>query len=137
MESSNIILPRLLVLLTAILTVLSIVLVVIISIGLGTGLVLNRLVPSLEFGTASTIGLIAWAIILHGIIQIVKTIALYEVPESDNEDWESDDDVLSEDQVEFMADQLAEAVTSRMHHLAPRQLTKAKRRQRSLNSGSK
>jgi len=92
---------------------------VVMLVGLGAGACLNLLVPSIDLGLATVVGVFALLIVFLAFGQYVRlaiqTQAFTEP--SDDEDFE---DELSEEQVDDVADRVADAVVERIETIADR-----------------
>ncbi|MEO8497234.1 MAG: hypothetical protein ABI614_19350 [Planctomycetota bacterium] len=84
--------------------------------GLGVGWCLHWLVPTIDLGAATICGLLACLTVIYAVLRIAQLLTpTLSVPSSDDgDDDEEYDEVFSEEQVEYVADQLAEAVLAKM-----------------------
>ena len=81
--------------------------------GLGAGYAVNYVIPAIDLGSAAIAGVLAFGIVVYCMVQFMRLTATMQLGTED-EDNEEDDDIdpelISEEQVEAMADQVSEAV---------------------------
>ena len=82
--------------------------------GLGAGYCLHRLVPAIDLGLATVIGMLAVSPAIYVLLRAVRIVAEGGWVSSADEDEGEDDEPMSEEQVEYMADQLTEAVLTKL-----------------------
>lgn len=80
-------------------------------VGLGAGYCLHWLVPAIDLGAATIIGVLAFLTVTFIVLKVFQLAAFASPPHiADAEDEEEVEEILSEEQVDLMADQLSEAV---------------------------
>lgn len=85
---------------------------VVILVGLGAGYAVNYLIPAIGLGSAAIAGVLAFGIVVFCIVQFMRLTARIqlEAQDEDGEDEDIDPEVISDEQVETMADLVSEAV---------------------------
>jgi hypothetical protein len=88
---------------------------VVILVGLGAGYSLNRLVPGIDLGSATVIGVLAFLAFAFAALQFLQLgLRLPAAPELGDEE-DVDDDFMSDDQVEYVADRVADALLDKLN----------------------
>ena len=89
---------------------------VVLGAGLGVAFILNWIVPSIDLGVATLRGLVAIATFVTGLIWTMQAAGVlsFNVDQSEESQDAEDSSLLSEEQIESMADQLTEATMMRM-----------------------
>jgi type VI protein secretion system component VasK len=81
--------------------------------GLGVGYCLHQLVPGVDLGSATVIGVLATITVVYCMLQLLRASAsIKSVERSFGED--ADDPVLSDEQVEYVTDQLTDAILTNL-----------------------
>jgi hypothetical protein len=100
---------------------------VVIIVGLGAGFLLNYLVPTISLGSAAIAGVLAFGFATHFVMQgiaahldSVSHGAAYEAQDVDSE-------LVSDEQVETIADQVSEAIMIKMGAWANRRAPSSSR----------
>jgi divalent metal cation (Fe/Co/Zn/Cd) transporter len=94
-------------------TICAVLMSVVILVGLGVGYCLHQLVPEVDLGSATVIGVLAIISGVYCILQLLRASAsLKSVETSFAED--ADDPVLSDEQVEYVTDQLTDAILTNL-----------------------
>lgn len=86
---------------------------VVMLVGLGAGACLNLLVPSIDLGLATVVGVFALLIVFLAFGQYVR-LAIQTQAFTEPSNHEDFDDALSEEQVDDVADRVADAVVERI-----------------------
>ncbi len=88
---------------------------IVLGMGMGAGLVLHWFVPSVDLSAAAICGTVAtgFGIAFCAAIMILMSKLMAQAPSMDTDD-EDDSDLMSEDQVDEIADRLTEAFLLRM-----------------------
>ena len=93
--------------------VFAILMSVVILAGLGAGYLVNYLFPAINLGSAAIAGVLAFAVVVYCVVQFMRLTATMQLgtQHEDNEDDEDiDSELISDEQVETMADLVSEAV---------------------------
>lgn len=93
-------------------------LAIIVTAGLSVGFVLSWMVPAIDLGVATLCGLIAVAMLAFAARDFARLMQVHNPsvaePGNYSDDDDDDEELLSEDQLETLADQLSEAVFMRI-----------------------
>lgn len=93
----------------------SVSLSMVVGSGVAVGYVLRRVIPSIDFGIATLCGLCAVGICTFVMVAIFSVYAVtIQNFDTTDEDELEDSDLLSDEQVDRVAEQLSEAVVMRM-----------------------
>jgi len=98
-------------------SVFAILMAVVILAGLGAGYLVNYLFPAINLGSAAIVGVVAFGVVVHCVVQFIRLAATMQLgtQHEDNEDDEDiDPELISDEQVETMADQVSEAVMTKI-----------------------
>lgn len=87
---------------------------VVILVGLGVGYCLHHFVPGIDLGVATVIGVLALLLVVYAVLQLMELSARLPSVEGAGEATYADDEVLSDEQVEYVADQLTEAIQMKL-----------------------
>ncbi len=100
----------------AIICVCATCLAIIVAAGLSVGLALNWMVPAIDLGVATLCGLVAVAMFAFAARDFARLVKADFMREAELNEVSDDDDeeLLSAEQVESLADQLSEAVLMRI-----------------------
>ena len=94
-------------------SVFAILMSVVMLAGLGAGFLVNHLVPAINLGSAAIAGVLAFGVAVHCVVQFIRLTAIMPL-RTEDEDSEDDEDIdpelISEKQMEAMADQVSETV---------------------------
>ena len=94
-------------------SVFAILMSAVILAGLGAGYLVNYLFPAINLGSATIAGVLAFGVAVHCVVQFMRLTATMQLgtEDEDNEDDEDiDPELISEKQMEAMADQVSETV---------------------------
>ena len=94
-------------------SVFAILMSVVILAGVGAGYLMNYLFPAINLGSAAIAGVLAFGVAVNCVVQFMRLSARMQLgtqDEDDEDDEDIDPDLISEEQVEVMADQVSEAV---------------------------
>ncbi|MDA1051739.1 MAG: hypothetical protein O3C40_14815 [Planctomycetota bacterium] len=94
-------------------TLCAVLMSVVILVGVGAGYCIHRLVPDIDLGSATVIGVLAFITVIYAMLRLLQTSAgITSVDGSSDED--ADDTVLSDEQVEYVTDQLTDAILTNL-----------------------
>ena len=98
-------------------SVFAILMSVVILAGVGAGYLVNYLFPAINLGSAAIAGVLAFGVAAHCVVQFMRLSARMQLgtqDEDDEDDEDIDPELISEEQVEAMADQVSEAVMTKI-----------------------
>ena len=102
--------------------------------GLGAGYLVNYLLPAIDVGSAAIFGVLAFGVAIHCVVQFLRTVVsifLHSQQEDDTDEDEDEDfdrELLSDEQLEAMANQVSEAVALKLGSLGNRRSASSKHR---------
>jgi hypothetical protein len=112
-------------------SVFAILMSVVILAGLSAGYLVNYLFPAINLGSAAIAGVLAFGVAVHCVVQFMRLSARMQLGTQD-EDYEDDEDIdpelISEEQVEAIADQVSEAVMMKIGSWGNRRSASSKHR---------